>query len=83
MNHQDVAAQVIDILTPFAEGHVAAIDEDTELAAQLALDSLKVMDLMLAIEDQFDTSVPINALAELRTVGDLVALILKSASTGA
>jgi acyl carrier protein len=38
---------------------------------------------MLAIEDQFDTSVPINALAELRTVGDLVALILKSASTGA
>ncbi|MCC7200892.1 MAG: acyl carrier protein [Gammaproteobacteria bacterium] len=83
MNHQDVAAQVIDILTPLAEGHVAAIDEDTELAAQLALDSLKVMDLMLAIEDQFDTSVPINALAELRTVGDLVALILKSASTGA
>ncbi len=83
MTHQDVAAQLIDILIPLAEGRVAVIDEDTELTGQLALDSLKVMDLMLAVEDRFDISVPINALAELRTVGDLVTQILKCADAGA
>jgi acyl carrier protein len=79
MNHHDVVARIIDIVTPLAEGRVAAIDENTELTAQLALDSLKVLDLVVAVEDEFDISVPINALAEVRTVGDLATLIQKSA----
>jgi acyl carrier protein len=77
MNHQDVVAQLVTILTPLAEGRVAVIDEGTELTGQLELDSLKVMDLMLAVEDDFDISVPINAIAEVRTVGDLATQIQK------
>ncbi len=77
MNYQDVVAQLVTILTPLAEGRVAVIDESTELTGQLALDSLKVMDLMLAVEDEFDISVPINAIAEVRTVGDLATQIQK------
>jgi acyl carrier protein len=83
MIYQNVVAQVVDILTPLAEGRVAVIDENTELTGQLALDSLKVMDLMLAVEDHFDISVPINALADLKTVGDLVLQILKCTGAGA
>lgn len=83
MIYQNVVAQVVDILTPLAEGRVAVIDENTELNGQLALDSLKVMDLMLAVEDRFDISVPINALAGLRTVGDLVVEILKCTGSAA
>lgn len=75
MNHQDVVARLIDILTPLAEGRVAVIGEDTELAGQLALDSLRVMDLMMVVEDTFDISVPVNLLAEIRTVGDLASAI--------
>ncbi|WP_158886292.1 acyl carrier protein [Rhodanobacter sp. L36] len=77
MNHQDVVAQLVTILTPLAEGRVTVIDGTTELTGQLALDSLKVMDLMLAVEDDFDISVPINAIAEVRTVGDLATQIQK------
>lgn len=77
MNHQDIVAQLVEILTPLAEGRVAVIGKDTELTGELALDSLKVMDLVLAVEDQFDISVPINALADVRTVGDLASTIQK------
>ena len=77
MNHQDVVAQLIELVTPIAEGRVELIDENTGLTSELALDSLKVMDLVVAVEDQFDISVPINALAEIRTVGDFASLIQK------
>ena len=43
MNHQDVVAQLIELVTPIAEGRVALIDENTGLTSELALDSLKVM----------------------------------------
>jgi len=77
MNHHDVVAQLIELVTPIAEGRVELIDENTGLTSELALDSLKVMDLVVAVEDQFDISVPINALAEIRTVGDFASLIQK------
>ena len=83
MNHHDVVAQIIEIVTPLAEGSVAVIGEDTQLTGQLMLDSLKVMDLVVAVEDRFDISVPINALAEVKTVGDLALLIQKSAGESA
>jgi acyl carrier protein len=62
---------------------VATIGENTELTGELALDSLKVMDLVLAIEDHFDISVPINELANVRTVGDLALTIGKGLGEGA
>ena len=83
MNHQDVVVQIIELVTPIAEGRVAQIGENTELTGQLALDSLKVMDLVVAVEDRFDISVPINALADVRTVGDFASLIEKCAGGSA
>jgi acyl carrier protein len=35
------------------------------------MDSLQVMDLMMELEDKFDVSIPLNLVAEIRTVGDL------------
>ena len=83
MNHHDVVAQLIELVTPIAEGRVELIDENTGLTSELALDSLKVMDLVVAVEDQFDISVPINALAEIRTVGEFASLIQKCAGKNA
>ncbi|MEX1829640.1 acyl carrier protein [Luteibacter sp. CQ10] len=77
MNYQDVVAQLVQLVTPLAEGRVANIGEKTELTGELALDSLRVMDLMMAVEDHFDISVPVNALANVKVVGDLASLIQK------
>ncbi len=79
MNHQAIVAEIIAIVTPLAEGRVAEIGENTELTSQLALDSLKVMDLVVAAEDKFDISIPISSLADVKTVGDFALLVQKSA----
>ena len=48
------------------------IDEDTDLVADLGLDSLKVMKIVESVEDSFDISIPLNVLPEVRTVKDFV-----------
>ncbi len=50
-------------------------DEDTNLIEGLGLDSYKVLDLMLEVEDEFDISVPMNLLTDVHTVRDLAQLI--------
>jgi acyl carrier protein len=77
MTHQDVVAQLAKLLEPHAEGRVTHITADTGLTGELALDSLKVMDLITDVEDHYDISVPLNSLADIRTVGDLASLIQK------
>jgi acyl carrier protein len=46
------------------------IDEDTDLVADLGLDSLKVMKILESVEDRFDISIPLNVLPDVRTVKD-------------
>ena len=53
-------------------------DEDTNLIEGLGLDSYKVLDLMLEVEDEFDISVPMNLLTDVHTVRDLAQLIEQS-----
>ena len=70
LNYEDIRSQVYDVLAAFAkEGQV--LSEDTELVADLGLDSVQVMELLLKIEDQFDISIPLNILPDVRTVKDL------------
>jgi acyl carrier protein len=48
---------------------------ETNLAERFALDSVKVLDLVMDIEDEFDISVPMNLMADVQTVDDLVDII--------
>lgn len=47
----------------------------TDLINQLAIDSVKLLNLIMEIEDEFDITVPINALADVQTVHELASLI--------
>ena len=49
----------------------------TDLINQLAIDSVKLLNLIMEIEDEFDISVPINALADVQTVQELANLIFQ------
>lgn len=53
------------------------ITPETDLINQLAIDSVKLLGLIMEIEDEFDISVPINALADVQTVRELTDLIHK------
>ena len=68
--HAEVCSALFEILRPFApEGQV--IDENTDLTADLDLSSLKIMELLMDVEDHYDITVPLNVLPDVRTVRDL------------
>ncbi len=53
------------------------IGPDTDLGGDLSIDSLKSMEILATLEDEFDITIPINVLSEVRTVEDLVIQIKK------
>jgi len=50
---------------------IGDIDFDAALTGDIGLDSVQVMDLVMEIEDRLDVSIPIETLAEVRTLGEL------------
>ncbi len=52
------------------------ITSETNIVRDLKLDSLAVMDFIMAIETKFNTIIPIEGIAEIKTVGDLARLLL-------
>ncbi len=63
-------ARTREILQAYNKSGVE-IGEDTDIRTDLHIDSVDVMDLLMVIEDEYDISIPINALAEVNTVGQL------------
>jgi acyl carrier protein len=51
------------------------ITADTDIATELNLDSVKVMDLIFALEEAYDVSIPMNDLADITRVRELAALV--------
>ncbi len=51
------------------------IDFDATLTGDVGLDSVQVMDLVMEIEDRLDISIPLEALAEARTLNELATRI--------
>ncbi len=45
----------------------ASIHPDVDLIQELGLDSVKVMDLVMELEDEFDLSIPLNMLTDVHT----------------
>ena len=73
---EKILQTVREILRPLV-AEDQEVNEETDIVADLGLDSLKVMKLVETVEDRFDISVPLNVLPEVRTVGDFVMQIEK------
>ena len=67
--YQDILNQLFEIIKPSVKDG-RQLEEDTDLVADLGLDSLKVMTLVEEVEDHFDISIPLNILANVRTIKD-------------
>ncbi|MEO8768153.1 MAG: phosphopantetheine-binding protein [Nitrosospira sp.] len=79
-DYSDILQRLCHHLKQFT-GPDVKITPQTDLINQLAIDSVKLLNLIMEIEDEFDISVPINALADVQTVHELANLIhqIKSA----
>lgn len=75
-NHGEVTERLYEVLSPFVkEGRT--LKPETQLVADLGLDSMQVMELLSSIEDEFDISVPLNIVPDVRTIEDLAAQVSK------
>lgn len=48
------------------------VNEDTKIVEDLGADSLDVVELLMALEDEFGLSLPDEVAMQLKTVGDIV-----------
>ena len=51
------------------------LSDRTNIVNDLGLDSVAVMDFVMEIEDRLDVSVPLDRIAEVETLGDLIATL--------
>lgn len=61
---------ICDILGEYNKDNLK-LTADTDIASDLNIDSVDVMDLLMLVEDKYDITVPINLLSDVRTIGQL------------
>jgi acyl carrier protein len=64
-------------------GRPVVITDNTDIVEDLGMDSLGVMNFVMAIEDFYDLSIPLDRVAQIQTVADLIHAVedLKSGPT--
>ncbi|WP_256329080.1 acyl carrier protein [Nitrosomonas sp. Nm33] len=76
MSQEEILHLLCQRLASFTNTEVE-ITPETNLITQLAIDSIKLLNLIMELEDNFDISIPLNALTDVLTVRDLANLIYK------
>jgi acyl carrier protein len=67
-----------DIIAEQLSVEVDEVKMDSNIQDDLGADSLDVVDLITTIEDEFDISIPDEAVEEIKTVGDIVNYVEKN-----
>ena len=75
-SYDSCLARVLEILDALGKAR-QAITESSDLAGDLGLSSIEVMEVIEQVEDEFDISFPLNALSDIRTVSDLARQIAR------
>ena len=69
---EKVTREAISAIFAQVLGHSVNINEHTDIVEDLGMDSLGVMNFVMAIEDFYDISIPLDRIAQIQTVGDLI-----------
>ncbi|HAH9046215.1 TPA: acyl carrier protein [Escherichia coli] len=75
VNREIVMDYILSCLQDLVENGVE-IKSDSDLVNDLSLESIKVMDLLMMLEDRFDISIPINILLDVKTPAQLMETLL-------
>ena len=71
-NTEDLILQkVSSLLSPYNRTNIE-IKRETEIMADLEVDSVAVFDLIMEVEDGYDITFPMETVSEMKSVGDLV-----------
>lgn len=77
MNREEIFGKVKEILEPYVKNETAleAISDETSILEDLQVNSARLVDIILAFEDEFDIEVDDEAADQVGTIGDAVTLI--------
>ena len=78
MTNEEIRNSILALIGPFNKKGIELAPETT-FAVDLDLDSLTVMDLVAAIEDEFDIIIPLNLLPDLETIQQVTDAVEKIA----
>ena len=72
VNSSDAMRSEITLIFEQVLGHPVKVDDTTDIVEDLGMDSLAVMNFVMAVEDRYDISIPLDRVAQIQTVGDLI-----------
>ena len=78
MTEQDILVAFADVVHEVTNIPTARVTAERSFTNDLDIDSLSMVEIATAAEDKFGISIPDDALADLKTVGDAVAYIAKA-----
>ncbi len=73
-----VFEKIKQILAEQLDADIEQMTMDTRIGEDLGADSLDVVEMLMAIEDDFDVEIPDEDIEGLKTIGDVVDYINKN-----
>ncbi|MDT8345570.1 MAG: phosphopantetheine-binding protein [Thermohalobaculum sp.] len=70
----EIEARILTLLAQKVKADIT-VTGSTNIVADTGLDSVSVMDFVLELEDEFDVNIPLDRIAEVKTVADLAASV--------
>jgi acyl carrier protein len=71
----DLTVREIERAIETVLGRSVRLADETDIARDLGVDSLALMNIVMELEDRFDISIPLDRLADIQTIRELSGLI--------
>ncbi|MCB9965122.1 MAG: acyl carrier protein [Rhodospirillales bacterium] len=76
----DIAERVKQIAVDHLGADEAKVTEDASFIDDLGADSLDIVELVMAFEEEFNIEIPDDAAEKIQTVGDAISFIKENAA---
>lgn len=85
MERQEAFTKVVNIIKPYARDEAAlkSVNDGTNILKDLKVNSARLVDIIIAFEDEFKVTIDDSSAEKARTVGEVVTLILQKTSGSA
>jgi acyl carrier protein len=78
MTEEQILSELAEILAEVAGVEASKVSADKSFLDDLEVDSLSMVEVVMAAEDKFEVKIPDEEVKNLRTVGDAVTFILNA-----
>ena len=80
-NAKQICSEICRLLQPYNKANVT-LTGATDLTADLEMDSVAAMNLVMEIEDSYEIDIPINLLSDVTCADDHTKLVIQQLGSG-